>query len=390
MKKQVSFVVMLVSLAIAGIFSACENDDVTASVSVERDMLIGQWHLTLYGYTNPPTLVFEFDLNRTLMESGQFSEVTSYGQNTTYAEGTWSLGGNNLILTSDGVESIFKIESLSQSAMVVSTTIEENTLVYYKFEKVITPEPEPAFDANGASKALFSVGATQKVRFSRGNLQFQASSDTWRFADNQYDYLSEANGNISSTYSGWIDLFGWGTGNNPTLSSSASNDYMEYHEWGDNAIVNGGNQAGLWRTLTDEEWHYLFASRTDATSKYGTAIIDGRYKGLVLLPDDWTQPSDVSFAPGFKDTGTDIYDDFSQNNYTIAEWQKMEAAGALFFPAAGVRQGVEIWNVDVYGLYWSSSSDDVTRCRDLWFNSSVVVPASDERYLGFSVRLVKD
>jgi len=392
MKKQVSFLAMLACLTIAGIFSACEKDDSgTTSASVERDMLIGKWHLTLYGYTNPPTFVYEYELNRTLLESGEFIEEFSYDQNTNYTEGTWRLDGNNLILTREGTENVFKVESLSQSAMVVSTTIDASTIAYYKFEKVNTPEPDPtqsAFDENGASKSLFSVSETQKVHFSRGNLQYQASSNTWRFAENQYDYYGEANSSVSSTYSGWIDLFGWGTGNNPTLSSTATNDYMEYHEWGDNAIVNGGNQASMWRTLTYEEWQYLFATRTDATSKYGTAIIDGRYKGLVLLPDDWTLPSDVSFTAGFKDTGTD--DDYSQNNYTIAEWQKMEEAGALFFPAAGVREGTAIWNVDVYGLYWSSSSAYEIHCYDLWFSSSIVWPSHDERYLGFSVRLVKD
>lgn len=392
MKNKIIFMAMLVCLTVAGVFSSCEKENSgDTNVPVERDMLIGKWHLTLYGYTNPPTLIYEYELNRTLLELGEFNEEFSYNQNTIYTEGTWRLDGDNLILTSEGTESVFKIEVLSQLAMVVSTTIDASTIAYYKFEKVSTPDPaQSAFDENGASKSLFSVSATKKVHFSRGNLQYQASSNTWRFAENQYDYLGEDNSYISSTYSGWIDLFGWGTGNNPINASSVTNDYMEYHEWGDNAIVNGGNQAGMWRTLTYEEWQYLFATRTDATSKYGTAIIDGKYKGLVLLPDDWSLPSGISFTAGFKDTGTNITDDFSQNNYTIVEWEKMEEAGALFFPAAGVREGTGIWNVDVYGIYWSSTSNSEIQCWVLWFSSSIVWPAHDERYLGFSVRLVKD
>ena len=50
-----------------------------------------------------------------------------------------------------------------------------------------------------------------KVAFSKGNLQYQASTDTWRFAENQLSVIGEDNQNISPTYSGWIDLFGWGT-----------------------------------------------------------------------------------------------------------------------------------------------------------------------------------
>ena len=61
---------------------------------------------------------------------------------------------------------------------------------------------------NGAIKAAFSVSADKKVYFSKGNLQYQASTGTWRFAENQYDIIGEDNANISSTYSGWIDSSG--------------------------------------------------------------------------------------------------------------------------------------------------------------------------------------
>lgn len=38
---------------------------------------------------------------------------------------------------------------------------------------------------DGVINALFSVSSTQKVYFSKGNLQYQASTKTWRFAENQ-------------------------------------------------------------------------------------------------------------------------------------------------------------------------------------------------------------
>lgn len=41
----------------------------------------------------------------------------------------------------------------------------------------------------GAINGLFSVSATQQVYFSQGNLQYQASTNTWRFAENQWDYV---------------------------------------------------------------------------------------------------------------------------------------------------------------------------------------------------------
>ena len=85
----------------------------------------------------------------------------------------------------------------------------------------------------------FSVSATMKVNFSKGNLQYNASFNAWRFAENQWDFVGSpsqkdvvgqnnfASGNvfnsdnalISDSYDGWIDLFCWGTGNNPTKHS---------------------------------------------------------------------------------------------------------------------------------------------------------------------------
>ena len=41
----------------------------------------------------------------------------------------------------------------------------------------------------GAINGLFSVSGSRQVYFSRGNLQYQASTNTWRFAEHQYDYI---------------------------------------------------------------------------------------------------------------------------------------------------------------------------------------------------------
>ena len=75
----------------------------------------------------------------------------------------------------------------------------------------------------GALRGKFAISATDTVAFSRGNLQYQPSTSTWRFAENQWDFVGTANGRIRSyqystegwvwTYKGWLDLFGWGTGN---------------------------------------------------------------------------------------------------------------------------------------------------------------------------------
>ena len=180
----------------------------------------------------------------------------------------------------------------------------------------------------GELSGAFSVAEGVQVHFSRGNLQYQASTDTWRFAENQYDMIGNDNSNISATYNGWIDLFGYGTGDNPTLSTKDNNDYSTFVDWGTNAISNGGNQANKWRTLTNDEWGYLFLTRNNAATLYGHSTVNG-ISGIIILPDDWQSISDISFNSG---TGN-----YSQNNYSTEQWNKMESAGAIFIPAAGWR-----------------------------------------------------
>ena len=258
---------------------------------------------------------------------------------------------------------------------------------------------------NGAIKAAFSVSADKKVYFSQGNLQYQASTGTWRFAEHQYDMIGSDNSNISSSYSGWIDLFGWGTSGwnsganayQPYSTSTSSSDYYpggDYTnnltgsyanaDWGVyNKISNGGNKAGQWRTLTKDEWAYLINTRTNASSKKGIATVNS-VPGLILLPDEWTLPADVTFTSGASG-------DYAQNTYSAEEWSKMETNGAVFLPAAGYRVGTDVCGVGSYGDYLSSSAYDNDYASCLYFNNSGYVSARiGNRFGGQSVRLVQD
>lgn len=259
------------------------------------------------------------------------------------------------------------------------------------------------FDENGASYATFSVANGRHVSFSKGNLQYQASTGIWRFAENQYDCLENNNSNISETYDGWIDLFGWGTSGwnsganayQPWSTINASTDYTpggvytndltgRYYnaDWGVyNAISNGGNQPGMWRTLTNDEWTYLFYDRSNASSKYGSATVNGEY-GLVILPDLWTMPDSLTFYPGMNG--------FENNIYTAEQWYQMEQYGALFLPAAGYRQNSTIEYTDISGNYWSSTHADNGNAYNIFFYDDYLDYDNGSRHLGFSVRLVRD
>ena len=146
---------------------------------------------------------------------------------------------------------------------------------------------DPSKTGGGSDRYVakgFSVSANKQVVFSPGNLQYQASTDTWRFANHQYDYVGELNEEISPTNENWIDLFGWGTGNNPTNTSENEADYATFVDWGTNKI--GKYKANTWRTLTIDEWEYLLFKRISAAALWGIATVNNIH-GLILLPDTW-------------------------------------------------------------------------------------------------------
>ena len=235
----------------------------------------------------------------------------------------------------------------------------------------------------GAINRLFSVSDSKQVYFSKGNLQYQASTGTWRFAENQWDCVGKDNSNISPSYSGWIDLFGWGTGDNPANSSTSSGDYGVFNDWGANAISNGGNMENRWRTLTRDEWEYVFYTRnTTSGIRYAKARVNG-VNGVILLPDNW------SGAYNLKNTNE--YDaSFSGNQISATDWaSKLEANGAVFLPAAGRRYGTNVSYVGSYGYYWSDVYYYSDGAYGVGFDDSHLdAEYCSHRNYGQSVRLV--
>ena len=241
-------------------------------------------------------------------------------------------------------------------------------------------------DTPSAGIGVFSVGEGKTVTFSKGNLQYHPANNDWRFAENQTDYVGDANSNISATYNGWIDLFGWGTGNAPTKSSTDYSDYQTFVDWGTNQI--GSDAPNTWRTLTNDEWNYLRNGRPNASSLRGVAQVNG-VNGLIFLPDNWTCPEGVTFKSGFHSSnGVDYY--AAYQTFTADQWSKLETAGAIFLPAAGFRDGTYVDGVQGGGYYWSATEYDSDNAYCLYFISGAADVGGCDRYGGLSVRLVKD
>ncbi len=260
-----------------------------------------------------------------------------------------------------------------------------------------TPDDSNSNSNNNSDISVkgFTVEDGRQVVFAPGNLQYQASTKTWRFAEEQYDYIGEDNEKTSSTYSGWIDLFEFGTGNAPTKVSTSSSDYSEFIDWGHNTI--GTDPKNTWRTLTSDEWRYVTTYRPNAPKLLGLAAVKG-ISGLILLPDEWGAPDGIEFNPGV-DNCT-----YTNNLYSSAQWKQMETAGAVFLPAAGNRFSYSTNYSDVIystsnGYYWSSSWSDEGYFRFLYYlhfegnsskYSSISVESQADSNHGYSVRLAKD
>lgn len=237
-------------------------------------------------------------------------------------------------------------------------------------------------------EGVFSIGENKQVVFALGNLRYTQSTGIWDFAENQYDMVNVNNIEVGGT----IDLFGW-SGNQSAekpwgVNASTNNsDYAgEFVDWGTNTIAN--NQPNTWRTLTADEWNYLLNSRKDANQLKGVAQINST-NGLVLLPDNWTLPLGIEFHAGFHtDYGAEFY--ATHQTFTPEQWQFMEDAGAVFLPAAGVRNGNDTYFANTYCNYWTATPSYDYYAQYLCSNSADAYTDHHDRSNGRSVRLVKD
>ena len=221
----------------------------------------------------------------------------------------------------------------------------------------------------------FSIGNGKQIQFSKGNLvatvDASGAPTAWKFAANQYDYLGKGGANKTiGTAAGDVDLFGWSTATTTygISTSTSSSDYSgDFVDWGKN-IGDGST----WRTLSTDEWQYLFVTRTNASSlyKYGVTVC-GKANCLIIAPDGFTG----SIA----------------SSYDASTWPAAEASGLVCLPAAGYRSGSSVYYVDAYGYYWSSSANGSDYAYFVTFFSSSVSPDYNAyRFYGHSVRLVTD
>ena len=210
-------------------------------------------------------------------------------------------------------------------------------------------------------------GTRNTVRFAPGNLRYVVESAKWEFYEHQYDFCNTTT--FEGHHEDTISLFTWGYDATKSIApdgkasdnvSITSGNLSQEQDWG--CTIGDGN---TWRTLTTEEWQYLFNTRTMTNGKdrYTLNITYGGKMGLVLYPDDYDN------------------DPISGSVETMPE-------GVVFLPAAGTRYGSDVISG---GRYWSSSADGGDGAFSVFFSRFDVSPGYyDDRYYGYSVRLITE
>ncbi len=195
--------------------------------------------------------------------------------------------------------------------------------------------------------SIFSVSSNKRVRFSKGNLWYHNSS--YAFHTNQYD--TDATPSNSNK-----DLFPW------------------------NATYISG-----WDVLSAEEWNYIVNNTSRTAIRFVKACVNS-VNGLIIFSDTYHHP----IAQALVKVNVDGSMNFSDNTFTTDQWNSMQAAGAIFLPAAGYLNGSTVESYGGEGDYWSSTTDGDGKAKRLEFTSSELT--TDNGIIGSygcSVRLVK-
>ena len=231
-----------------------------------------------------------------------------------------------------------------------------------------------------AESGVFTIGKNKTAVFATGNLQYKkdGENETWRFAKQQYQVVGEQNIELGHPeFTGWIDMLGWSTNNEGNNFGVNPNNVNELY---DGEFVDWGTKMGAeWSTLSADDWKYLLITRANAAALKQVARV-GEMVGILLFPDVWTMPEGCTV-----EAEKDEYFNVNIYNYTIAQWNEMEATGAVFLPAAGRRTGgygnkinydqveennEEMLNggyyrhqdnTNIYCYYWTSTINDETK-----------------------------
>ncbi|MDY6372303.1 MAG: hypothetical protein SPL12_08450 [Bacteroidales bacterium] len=311
--------------------------------------------------------------------------------------GTSILGTDNLTVRVEGRNESAP-GTIGRRRLMFEHTVEMAEGIARNEMKTIQIKMDPASPRVTSTAPAFSIDAGNKVLFSQGNLQYDKATSTWSFMEHQWSTVETHGQDVGADYAAQdiVSLFGWGTSghgygpdNYQPWSTSTTGTYgpgssvlspTGQSDWGCNAIANGGNTANSgWFTLSRAQWAYLLGDTPERNGRWTLATVNN-VPGLLLLPDD---------QPPF--TSPDLTQ-YTTYTYTLDTWQDMEALGAVFLPAAGMRSVTSVTRIpeSAPSTYWTSDPvSDGQSAYALFMVPGAVFPNADVRERGSAVRLVR-
>lgn len=321
---------------------------------------------------------------------------------------TVTLMGINENVSTSGKIYYIALPAVNDAKFTIKVYTQESNFYYsytrtqsgtVSFDKnTIHAVPLTLSNATRTSVDLFTInGSNQKVSFASGNVRYYNYYGTgWTMYGDSWRSVATSDLDANN-----CDLFGWSSDGNygKTIYNSSytgSTSTSTFKDWGEAVVSNFGEG---YRTLSSDEWLYVFNTRTNNTVTFNGEN-KGRLRwrratvaevpGVILFPD-----GDVTINVLGKSLSTS--NDYSASSFTADEWNKsFKPVGCVFLPALGYRSASgTITNRNTHCLYWSStpSSSTSNNVNVLYVSNDPSYGASQttkSRGYGLPVRLVKN
>lgn len=258
----------------------------------------------------------------------------------------------------------------------------------------------PARCQRSKEATVFSTTSREEMKAWMRRMEDDGKTVTVSYDPSSGTYHGEAYATAPHPQTDWVDLglpsgVLWAMCN---LGASAPEEYGNYYAWGEISPKEVYNWNTYRYGTADGEGNLLTLTKYNTHSDYGTPD-----SLTILRATDDAATMAIGIGSGARTPTKEEWQELI--DYSTVEWTTMNGVNGLkftsitngntlFFPAAGMRYGSELYGVDGcgFGFYWSSSLD-TNSPSDAWVfsfdsNNPFHVGKSNRRY-GFTVRAVR-
>lgn len=307
-------------------------------------------------YVYIPVNSISLDAGAKTIKVGETTKITATisPEDATNQNLTWKSDDESIATVDDNGN----VTGVSAGSVWINVSADENAEKCNKCKVTVT--------ASDLLSGNFSVSATKKVQFTKGNLYWDGSA--YQFEVNQTDYPTTWNASH-------VGHFYWSKTASVAYAetysdASASTDDVLFCAEATPLTVDG--TSGYY-ALTSDEWSYLLGTNDKRNGMYQTNVTVGGVAGCIVIAPDNYSNTDKPLS--------------STTEYTL---QEINSLGLVCLPAAGFRNEESIDNSE--GDYWHATpdSEDKDWAGQVYFKAAQIIPSYQYyRYLANSVRLVK-